>query len=44
MIHNTTSYPHEKWIMCSCGWQRRKVAPELHDQLIEAHLRQVGAL
>ena len=39
--HHTTSYPLNRAVGCSCGWHRENVAPEIHDDLIEQHLRSV---
>ena len=36
--HFTTCYPLNRACRCSCGWHRENVAPEIHDELIIAHL------
>jgi hypothetical protein len=39
--HFTISYPYANTVGCSCGWTRRFVAPQVHDEVIQQHLDKV---
>jgi len=41
-VHATVSYPFANTVGCSCGWVRRYVHPDIHEDLITAHLHRVG--
>ena len=36
--HFMVSYPFANTVGCSCGWTRRFVHPDIHDDLMAQHL------
>lgn len=39
--HYTVAYQFAKTVGCSCGWVRKDILPDFHDDLIVEHLKAV---